>query len=159
MDCPDNAFCRSSSYCVCKDGFVYAAVNSTHKGCLKGKTLIMSKPLSKLKKCKKVRGVSYRNRLKNRKHSCPSVLRNLLVSAWKRGTLNTFVKIDITFILKSTPHTYYNRREDRQCAFLCLLLLKTQKDKLILQHIAYFFQKKGRVIEGWKGIELNLLLD
>lgn len=35
MDCPDNAFCRQSSYCVCKDGFVYAAVNSTHKGCLK----------------------------------------------------------------------------------------------------------------------------
>ncbi|CAG5035308.1 unnamed protein product [Parnassius apollo] len=35
MECPDNAFCRQSSYCVCKDGFVYAAVNSTHKGCLK----------------------------------------------------------------------------------------------------------------------------
>ncbi|XP_075989132.1 uncharacterized protein LOC142985077 [Anticarsia gemmatalis] len=35
MDCPDNAFCRVGSYCVCKDGFVYAAVNSTHKGCLK----------------------------------------------------------------------------------------------------------------------------
>ncbi|XP_049886205.1 tenascin [Pectinophora gossypiella] len=35
MDCPDNAFCRQSSYCVCKDGFVYATVNSTHKGCLK----------------------------------------------------------------------------------------------------------------------------
>ncbi|CAG9109814.1 unnamed protein product [Plutella xylostella] len=35
MDCPDNAFCRLNSYCVCKDGFVYAAVNSTHKGCLK----------------------------------------------------------------------------------------------------------------------------
>ncbi|XP_053600725.1 tenascin-like isoform X2 [Plodia interpunctella] len=35
MDCPDNAFCRQGSYCVCKDGFVYAAVNSTHKGCLK----------------------------------------------------------------------------------------------------------------------------
>ncbi|CAG9783283.1 unnamed protein product [Diatraea saccharalis] len=35
MDCPDNAFCRQGSYCVCKDGFVYAAINSTHKGCLK----------------------------------------------------------------------------------------------------------------------------
>ncbi|KAL4721137.1 hypothetical protein ACJJTC_009417 [Scirpophaga incertulas] len=35
MDCPDNAFCRQGNYCVCKDGFVYAAVNSTHKGCLK----------------------------------------------------------------------------------------------------------------------------
>ncbi|XP_039765671.1 prion-like-(Q/N-rich) domain-bearing protein 25 [Pararge aegeria] len=35
IDCPDNAFCRQSSYCVCKDGFVYAAINSTHKGCLK----------------------------------------------------------------------------------------------------------------------------
>ncbi|XP_041974664.1 prion-like-(Q/N-rich) domain-bearing protein 25 [Aricia agestis] len=35
LECPDNAFCRQSSYCVCKDGFVYAAVNSTHKGCLK----------------------------------------------------------------------------------------------------------------------------
>ncbi|KAI5634983.1 tenascin-like [Phthorimaea operculella] len=35
MDCPDNAFCRLNSYCVCKDGFVYAAVNSTHKGCFK----------------------------------------------------------------------------------------------------------------------------
>ncbi|XP_059060319.1 protein draper-like [Achroia grisella] len=35
MDCPDNAFCRQASYCVCKDGFVYAAVNGTHKGCLK----------------------------------------------------------------------------------------------------------------------------
>ncbi|KAG6465680.1 hypothetical protein O3G_MSEX015312 [Manduca sexta] len=35
MDCPDNAFCKLNSYCVCKDGFVYAAVNSTHKGCLK----------------------------------------------------------------------------------------------------------------------------
>ncbi|CAH0600812.1 unnamed protein product [Chrysodeixis includens] len=35
MDCPDNAFCRLGSYCVCKDGFVYAAINGTHKGCLK----------------------------------------------------------------------------------------------------------------------------
>ncbi|XP_072935293.1 uncharacterized protein [Epargyreus clarus] len=35
QECPDNAFCRQSSYCVCKEGFVYAAVNSTHKGCLK----------------------------------------------------------------------------------------------------------------------------
>ncbi|CAG9575468.1 unnamed protein product [Danaus chrysippus] len=35
LDCPDNAFCRQSSYCVCKNSFVYAAVNSTHKGCLK----------------------------------------------------------------------------------------------------------------------------
>ncbi|XP_060810544.1 tenascin [Amyelois transitella] len=35
MDCPDNAFCRQGSYCVCKDGFVYAAINGTHKGCLK----------------------------------------------------------------------------------------------------------------------------
>ncbi|GBP73346.1 hypothetical protein EVAR_53141_1 [Eumeta japonica] len=35
MDCPDNAFCRLNSYCVCKEGFVYAAVNSTSKGCLK----------------------------------------------------------------------------------------------------------------------------
>ncbi|VVC98291.1 prion-like-(Q/N-rich) domain-bearing protein 25 isoform X1 [Leptidea sinapis] len=35
VECPDNAFCKQSSYCVCKDGFVYAAVNSTHKGCLK----------------------------------------------------------------------------------------------------------------------------
>ncbi|XP_026323542.1 cell death abnormality protein 1-like isoform X3 [Hyposmocoma kahamanoa] len=35
MDCPDNAFCRVSTYCVCKEGYVYTAVNSTHKSCLK----------------------------------------------------------------------------------------------------------------------------
>lgn len=35
MDCPDNAFCRLNSYCVCKEGYVYAAINSTNKGCLK----------------------------------------------------------------------------------------------------------------------------
>lgn len=36
-DCPENAFCKSASYCVCHDNFVYAAINATYKGCLKGK--------------------------------------------------------------------------------------------------------------------------
>lgn len=34
MDCPDNAFCKSSTYCVCKDGFIFAAIEDSH-ACLK----------------------------------------------------------------------------------------------------------------------------
>ncbi|XP_063373276.1 prion-like-(Q/N-rich) domain-bearing protein 25 isoform X2 [Cydia amplana] len=34
-ECPDNAFCKSGTYCVCKDGFIYAATENAEKACLK----------------------------------------------------------------------------------------------------------------------------